>query len=166
MNRTLFAYRLSLTFFIAGLVFSGLTAFPLPQEASLLCRWFGVSDPTAYASLPGIQGWIGFVKVGLDRTYATFPFFGYGTDWLAFGHFAIASLFIGPWRDPVRNDWVLRCGLVCCAAVIPFTLICGQVRQIPFSWRLLDCSFGIIGAIPLLYCLSLTRKLARGGETN
>ena len=139
---------------------SGLTAFPLLQELSLLCRWLGISDPTAYASASGIRAWIAFVSVGLEKTYAAYPFVGYGTDWLAFGHFVIALFFIGPFRDPVRNAWVLRVGIVACILVIPLALICGAIRGIPFGWQLLDCSFGLLGAIPLWYCLNLTKKIA------
>jgi hypothetical protein len=160
LKRTLLAYRLSLSLFIAGLVVSGLTAFPLLTELSILCRWLGIDDPAAYATTSGFRGWIAFVFFGLERTYAAFPFIGYGTDWLAFGHLIIALFFIGPFRDPIRNAWVLRCGLFSCAAVIPLALICGYVRHIPLAWRLLDCSFGIVGAIPLLYCLHLTKKLS------
>jgi hypothetical protein len=54
---------------------------------------------------------------------------------------------------------VLRVGLVACAGVIPLALICGPIRGIPFYWRLIDCSFGVFGALPLLYCLSLTRRM-------
>ena len=25
----------------------------------------------------------------------------------------------------------------------------------PFYWRLIDCAFGVIGIIPLIYCLKL-----------
>jgi hypothetical protein len=160
LQRILIAYRLSLSLFILGLILSGLTAFPLLRELSLLCRWLGISDPAAYENLTGLHRWLAFVFVGLQKTYAAFPFVGYGTDWLAFGHFVIALFFVGPFRDPVRNAWVLRCGLAACAAVIPLALICGYVRQIPLEWRLLDCSFGILGTIPLLYCLYLTKKLA------
>jgi hypothetical protein len=160
LQRTLIAYRLSLSLFILGLILSGLTAFPLLRELSLLCRWLGISDPAAYENLTGLHRWLAFVFFGLQKTYAAFPFVGYGTDWLAFGHFVIALFFVGPFRDPVRNAWVLRCGLVACAAVIPLALICGYVRQIPLAWRLLDCSFGILGAIPLFYCLRLTKRLS------
>ena len=45
------------------------------------------------------------------------------------------------------------------AGVILLALVCGPVRSIPFFWTLIDCSFGIIGAIPLLYCLRLSRKI-------
>jgi hypothetical protein len=146
---------------MAGLVLSGLTAFPLLRELSLLCGWLGISDPAAYETLSGFRAWTAFVFFGLQKTYAACPFVGYGTDWLAFGHFIIALFFIGPFRDPIRNAWVLRCGVIACAAVIPLALICGHIRQIPLAWRLLDCSFGIVGAIPLLYCLYLTKKLPR-----
>lgn len=146
---------------MAGLVLSGLTAFPLLQELALLCSLLGINDPAAYETLSGLRAWIAFVFFGLERTYAAYPFVGYGTDWLAFSHLIIALFFIGPFRDPIQNAWVLRCGLVACAAVIPLALICGHLRHIPPGWRLLDCSFGILGAIPLLYCLHLTKKLAR-----
>ena len=66
---------------------------------------------------------------------------GLGTDWLAFGHLVIALFFVGPWRHPVANAWVLKAGLVACAGVIPLALICGPLRGIPFYWRLIDCSF-------------------------
>jgi hypothetical protein len=160
MRRDLVAFRVSLGLFIAGLILSGLTAFPILGELSLLCRWLGISDPAAYETLSGLRRWLALVFFGLEKTYAAFPFVGYGTDWLAFGHLIIALFFIGPFRDPVRNTWVLRCGLVACAAVIPLALICGHIRQIPFECRLLDCSFGILGAIPLFYCLHLTKKLS------
>jgi hypothetical protein len=161
LKGTLLAYRVSLSLFIAGVIVSGLTAFPLLQELSILSRWLGIDAPAAYESLSGFRAWIAFVFFGLEKTYAAFPFIGYGTDWLAFGHLIIALFFVGPFRNPVRNAWVLRRGLVACAAVIPLALICGYVRHIPLAWRLIDCSFGIVGAIPLLYCLHLTKKIAR-----
>ena len=160
-ERTLIIFRLSLSVFIAGLILSGLTAFPLLYELSLLCRWLGISDPAGYEFLSGIRRWLAFVYFGLQKTYAAFPFVGYGTDWLGFGHFIIALFFIGPFRNPIRNAWVLRCGLAACGAVIPLALICGYVRQIPLPWRLFDCSFGVLGAVLLLYCLHLTKKLSR-----
>jgi len=72
----------------------------------------------------------------------------YGTDWLAFGHLVIATAFIGPLRDPVRNKWIIDWGLIACVGVLPLALICGPLRGIPFYWRLIDCSFGFVGAIP------------------
>ncbi len=161
MKRTLLAYRISLGLFIVGLVLSGLTAFSILPELSIICRWLGIDDPSNYETFSGLRRWIAFVFFGLQKTYAAFPFVGYGTDWLAFGHLIIALFFIGPFHDPVRNAWVLRAGLVACAAVIPLALICGAFRGIPFAWQLLDCSFGVLGAIPLLYCLRLTKQIAK-----
>jgi hypothetical protein len=40
-------------------------------------------------------------------------------------------------------------------------MICGPLRGIPFYWRLIDCSFGILGAIPLIYCMRLLPRVAR-----
>jgi hypothetical protein len=152
-------YRLALGSFIVGLILSGVTAFPLLTELRLLASWLGISDAAGYQSLTGLQHWIGYVLFGLEQTYARFPFIGYGTDWLAFGHLAIAVFFIRPLSKPLESDWVLKCGLVCCGAVIPLALIAGQVRGIPLYWRLIDSSFGVLGAVPLLYCLRLTQKM-------
>jgi hypothetical protein len=64
----------------------------------------------------------------------------------------IAVAFIGPYRDPVRNKWVITFGLIACVGVLPLAIIAGQIRGIPLAWRLIDCSFGIVAAIPLLLC--------------
>ena len=71
--------------------------------------------------------------------------------------------FIRPLWKPLESDWVLKCGLVCCAGIFPFALIAGHVRGIPLYWRLIDCSFGVLGALPLLYCLRLTRRMRKVG---
>lgn len=153
-------YRVILGLFIVALVLSGVTAFPLVTELSILSSIVGVEDPAEYASYSGLKHWIAYVHHGLVTTNESFPFLAYGTDWLAFGHIVIALFFIGPLIDPVPNAWVLKIGLVACAGVIPLAMIAGPIREIPFYWRLIDCSFGILGAIPLLYCLKLTRKMS------
>ena len=45
--------------------------------------------------------------------------------------------------------------------MIPLALICGPIRGIPFYWRLIDCAFGEIGIIPLIYCLKLVRRIEK-----
>jgi hypothetical protein len=152
-------YRFVLGTFIVGLALSGVTAFPLLHEVDLLARLLGIPADAAPGSQSGLAFWIATVREGLRATDATYPWLAYGTDWLAFGHLAIALFFVGPWREPVANAWVLKVGLVACACVIPLALICGPIRGIPFYWRLIDCSFGVFGALPLLYCLKLTRQL-------
>ena len=98
--------------------------------------------------------------LALATTDAQYPFLAYGTDWLAFAHLVIAVAFVGAWRDPLRNVWVLDFGLIACAMVIPLALICGPLRGIPWFWRLLDCSFGVLGSIPLFMARRLVWRLA------
>lgn len=139
--------RLWLVVFIVCLVLSGLTAFPLVHEL----RWTqGLLDSTPLGDwLPGLTGWIDRVREGLDATDAEYPFVLYGTDWLAFAHLVIAVAFYGPYRDPVRNIWVIEFGMIACAGIIPLALICGPVRGIPLWWSVIDMSFGVFGVIPL-----------------
>ena len=87
----------------------------------------------------------------------------YGTDWLAFAHLAIDVAFLGPLRDPVRNKWILVFGVIACAGVVPLALIAGPIREIPLYWRLIDCSFGILGVIPLLICLRYVHMIEQHG---
>jgi hypothetical protein len=160
---TLRRYRLVLGVFIVGLVLSGVTAFPLLHELELLARMLGIPTDVSPASQTGLAFWIATVREGLRAMHAAYPWLAYGTDWLAFGHIVIALFFIGPWRDPVPNAWVLKIGLVACAGIVPLALICGPIRGIPFYWQLIDCSFGVFGALPLLYCLALTKRLKEQG---
>jgi len=48
----------------------------------------------------------GFAEVyhRLDQTCARFPFFGYGADWLSFGHRASAAFFVRPLFHPPDSD--------------------------------------------------------------
>jgi len=149
----LIRYRIALGIFIIGLVLGGISALPLQSELSILDRSFG--------SHLELGRFISGVHSGIIETYARFPFFGYATDWLGFGHFVIAAFFILPFVDPIRYRAVLRVGLAACAGVIVLALICGPIRGIPFFWTLIDCSFGVFGAIPLFYCLRLTAKRDR-----
>ncbi|MES2692991.1 MAG: hypothetical protein V4773_05920 [Verrucomicrobiota bacterium] len=110
----------------------------------------------------GLRSWILQIQGGLADTYTKYPWVGYGTDWLAFGHIVIALFFIQPWRDPVGQAWVLRVGLVACVLVVPLALIAGPMRGIPFYWRLIDCSFGVFGVVPLWYALRCVRRIERG----
>ena len=135
--------------FIIGLVMSGLTAFPLEWEVRTLAHILGATDSMGPGDATGLLHWILRVREGLIQTNDRFPFMAYGTDWLAFGHIVIALAFVGPLRDPVRNRWTIEWGMLACALVVPLAFICGPVRGIPVYWRLIDCSFGVFGIIPL-----------------
>jgi hypothetical protein len=154
--------RFWLAVFIVGLVLSGITAFPLESEL----RGFDTILHTAalhqITESAHLLSWIDRVFEALADTNARYPFLAYGTDWLAFAHLVIAVAFIGPYIDPVRNKWVITFGLIACAGVIPMALIAGPIRGIPFPWRLVDCSFGALGSVPLLICRRLIIALERG----
>lgn len=121
-------------FFIVALVLSGLTAFALETELDwLLADW--PLDPTS-----SLHVWVQMVYEALKDTNMRYPFLAYGYDWLAFGHLVIALFFIGVYRNPVQNKWV---------------------RGIPVCWRLIDCSFGIIGIGPLLICYNKISRLQK-----
>lgn len=150
--------RILLIGFITGLVLSGLTAFPLEKELMVLAGLLGASSNSLPGQFTGLLFWIVTVRNGLRATYAAYPFIAYGTDWLAFAHLVIAVAFYGPLRDPVRNIWVIDFGLIACAGIIPLALICGPLRGIPFYWQLIDCSFGVVGFIPLWLCRKYIRE--------
>ncbi len=150
--------RLILGFFIIGLVLSGLTAFPLVWESQLLTSWFGKTTAIG-SSFPGLAYWLELVREGLETADRHYPFLAYGTDWLAFAHLVIAIAFIGPLKDPIKNIWVVEFGMIACLLVIPLALICGPIRGIPFFWRIIDCSFGVLGLIPLIIVRTLTLRL-------
>ncbi len=141
-----------LAVFIAGLVLSGVTAFPLQSELGWLAHLLHTSWLRPIAESTHLLPWIERVSEALSVTNGRYPFLAYGTDWLAFAHLVIAIAFIGPWVDPVRNKWVITFGLIACAGVIPLALIAGPIRGIPLPWRLIDCSFGVLGSVPLLIC--------------
>jgi hypothetical protein len=151
--------RFWIVLFVIGLVLSGVTAFPLGIESRWLDRFLhGTAWPIASHLRWGVS-WIDQVSAGLTATYAEYPFVAYGTDWLAFAHLMIAVAFYGPYRDPVRNIWVVQFGLIACLGVIPLALICGPLRHIPTWWTPVDISFGVFGAIPLYIIYRLVKRI-------
>lgn len=153
--------RFWLAVFIIGLVLSGITAFPLETELSLLVSILHAGWLRPISELTGLLPWLEPVYSGLHTTNANYPFLAYGTDWLAFAHLVIAVAFIGLCIDPVRNKWVITFGLIACAGVVPLALVAGAIRGIPFPWRLIDCTFGLLGAVPLLFARQSIRALER-----
>ena len=148
-----------------GLVVSGATALPLESEIKLVTRIIGATG-SAGLKPSGLLHWLDQVRDGLVKTNTDYPFIAYGTDWLAFGHFVIAIAFIGPLRDPVKNVWVVEFGMIACALVVPYAFIMGAVRGIPLGWRLVDCSFGVLGIVPLWFCRKYIRQLGRSLATS
>jgi len=154
-------------FFIVGLVLSGATAIPLQSEVDCLAK---VSDAQRWmdsggAGAPAWALMLTQIQAALQHVNTSYPFLFYGMDWLAFGHFAIALAFVGALRDPVRNRWLFDFGLMACVLVIPYAFVFGAIRGIPLWWRLIDCSFGVVGAVPLWFCRKWSRELESRGST-
>ncbi len=145
--------RLLILFFMAALIVSGATA--MPAESGL--RWLMQYKDMMPQKL---GDWLQTCYAALVDTNDKYPFLAYGYDWLAFAHFMIALSFIGPLKDPVKNIWIIDWQIICCVAVFPLALIAGPIRQIPIFHIVIDCSFGLLGIIPLLICRRWINKLA------
>lgn len=153
-------FRVLMLVVIAGLVLSGVTAFPLLYELELLATTIGSPPETSTHPWHGLQAWIQQVRDGLRDTYPQYPWIAYGTDWLAFGHLVIALFFVGPVIWPRRDHRAtLIAGLIACVGVIPLAFIAGEIRGIPWGWRLIDCAFGVFGFIPLWWALMIHRRV-------
>lgn len=137
--------RMLIILFMIGLIVSGITAFPIEILLSLTMKYL-------YLFPDFIKNWLSIVYIAIHNTNETYPFLSYGTDWLAFAHIVIAVVFIGPLKDPVKNIWVIQFGMIACMMVVPLALIAGYIREIPFFWRIIDCSFGFWGFILLVWC--------------
>ena len=151
--------RVLVLFFMIALILSGITAFPVETELRWLLR-----HP---ALVPGFaEIWLQNVFVAIAETNVQFPMLAYGFDWLAFAHIVIALLFVGVLKDPVKNKWIIEWAMLCCVAIFPLAFIAGPIRQIPIYHILIDCSFGIIGLIPLFICRRWINELPQNNITN
>jgi hypothetical protein len=146
--------RWMIVFFIVALVLSGVTAFPVYSEL----KWAKAHNLIDTGTMMG--QWLQRVWEGVDDTNSKHHFMFYGYDWLAFAHIVIAMAFIGPLKDPVKNIWIVEWAMLACIAVIPLALICGTIRDIPWFHILIDCSFGIIGIVPLYITRRWIKQLA------
>ena len=158
MEDSIKVVRRWLVFFIGTLALSGVTAMPAEWELSFAIKFF---DETSV-----VGSWLNKIYLAVHETGKKFPYLFYGYDWLAFAHIVIAIAFIRPYKDPVKNKWVLEFGTIACLLIIPFALFMGYFRGIPFWWRLIDCSFGIFGLIPLGICYNKITQLEKVARQN
>lgn len=138
--------------FIICLVSSGVTAFPIESELK-------IAHDNLFLLPTFLRNWIETVYQAVHASNGNYPFLSYGTDWLAFAHLAIAVAFIGPLKDPVRNIWVIQFGMIACLMIFPLALVAGHIREIPFYWQMIDCSFGVFGFILLYIIFKQIKKL-------
>ena len=151
--------RLIILFFIVALILSGVTAFPVETEL----RWLQ-NHPSLVPSFA--DKWLKDVYAALIETNTKYPMLAYGFDWLAFAHIVIAMAFIGPIKDPVKNKWIIDWAMLACVAVFPLAFIAGPIRSIPMFHILIDCSFGVIGLIPLAICRKWIKELENEKNVN
>lgn len=150
-NRDIKIIRSLLAFFIVALLVGGFTAIPIITELSALLKIFPADSFMYY--------WLQKVLLAYKNVNEEYSFLLYGYDWLAFAHFILVILFIGPYKNPVKNIWVIEFGLIACVLIFPLTFIAGYFRKIPIGWQLIDCSFGIFGFIPLWICYRKIKNL-------
>ena len=144
--------RLILLFMLA-LFISGLTAIPVAIQVDFVLA--NIDNRTA------VYRWLQKVLFAYNDVATAYPFLFYGYDWLAFAHFILAVLFMGPYKDPVKNIWVIQFGLIACVLVLPFAVIAGHFRHIPLMWRAIDCCFGVFGFLLLWIIYIKTKTLIK-----
>ncbi len=145
--------RLLILFFMIALIISGITAMPAETELRWLMQYKEMFPER-------LGNWLQRCYSALTDTNEKYPFLAYGYDWLAFAHIVIALSFIGVYRDPVRNIWIINWQIINCIAVVPLAFIAGPIRQIPVFHILIDCCFGLFGIVPLVICKKWINKLA------
>ena len=128
-----------------GLFLSGVTVWPAIFELKTLVHLVWGDRPAT----DGLHQFILLAITGLEETKARYPFMLYAGDWLAFAHVMLSILFAGAIRDPVRNKWIVQCGLIMCALVPFLAGICNPIRQLPAWWFWIDFAFAPGAAIPL-----------------
>jgi hypothetical protein len=139
-----------------GLLVSGVTIWPAVWELKTAVRivW-GDQTPTGELHRFVLQ------TIGaLESVRANQPFLLYAGDWLAFAHIALAVLFAGAMRDPVRNVWIVQCGLLMCLGVPILAGACVPLRGLPWMWFFVDFAFAPAAALPLWIAL---RDIRRAG---
>jgi hypothetical protein len=137
-----------------GLFLSGVTVWPAVSELKMAVRMvWGDGEPDGV-----LHSFILQAIDGLESVEENFSFMLYAHDWLAFAHIVLAILFAGAIRDPVRNIWIVQCGLIMCALVPVLAGICIPIRGLPLVWFWVDFSFAPAAALPLWIALRDIRR--------
>ena len=140
---------------VFGLLASAVTIWPAIPELKMAVRivW-GDTEPTGI-----LHSFILQAINALEVTEADYPFMLYAHDWLAFAHIVLAILFAGAIRDPIRNVWIVQCGLIMCALIPVLAGICVPLRGIPMVWFWIDFAFAPGAALPLWIALRDIRRV-------
>lgn len=148
--------RWRLGLFMLGLVGVGLSVFPV---VTLVAQLQEMSQH--YPADNRLVIWINQVYQALQYNQQHYPFLLYSFDWLGFAHLLIALVFVGAWRDPVKNIWVIEFGVLACLLTFPAILIFGLKTAIPVFWWGIDALFGLIGIYLLWQAKRDTQRLIK-----
>ena len=138
-----------------GLFISGVTIWPAITELKLglsILNTLGLGETQLFEFTTQIRE--SLIVIKKDH-----PQIMYGYDWLAFAHIVLAILFYGAAKDPVRNRWVIKCGLIMCALIPVLAAIAIPFRSIPYFWFFIDFAFTPAAAIPLFIAFKDVSKI-------
>lgn len=149
--------RAMISFIVFGLLVSGITVWPAVSELKLAVKivW-GESPPTGV-----LHSFVMQAIDGLEYIGSNYPFMLYAHDWLAFAHIVLAILFAGAINDPVRNKWIIQCGLIMCALIPVLAGICIPIRGLPLRWFWIDTAFAPAAGVPLWIALINIKRIEK-----
>jgi len=151
-NRLRRKIKIAIIITIAGLLLNGISAVPLISELKILL--------SKHDALPQfLRDWWVYVNKGVNYTTRYYPFMRYGFDWLAFAHLLIAIAFIGPLKDPIKNEWVVRWGMIASALSVVMAFGWERFRGIPLWWSCIDAAIAIVAFIVLWLCSKWINEL-------
>jgi hypothetical protein len=153
-NRLRRKIKIAIIITIAGLLLNGISAIPLISELKIL-----LSKPDALPQF--LRDWWMYVNKGVNNTTRFYPFMRYGFDWLAFAHLLIAIAFIGPLKDPIKNEWIIRWGMIASALSVVMALGWERLRGIPLWWSCIDAAIAIVAFIVLWLCNNWIKELKK-----
>ncbi len=146
--------NISIWITIVGLVLNGASAFALHTELNIILHFDNMLPQSVY-------DWLFTVREAISDAELRNPFMLYGYDWLGFAHLFIAIAFLGPLKDPVKNEWVVKFGMIVSALTVFISLFYEQVREIPFFWSLIDAAIGLAAFIILFFCNRWIKELKK-----
>jgi hypothetical protein len=156
----LLAARTGLLIVSVGLILSGLTCYFLPWELETLVKAMAALGQERNHYSAEMYGFLVDTGEGVMAA-ASHPQLFLGTDYLGFAHVLFAILFLGALRDPARNLWVVKFGVISSALVVPAALLFGWMRGAPMMHRFVDASFGVVSLGLMVWTLRSVQSLAR-----
>jgi hypothetical protein len=145
-----------------GLLLSGVTIWPATWELQALVDV--VWGPGEASGV--MHGFVLRVMEAIEQVGVEYPFLFYAGDWLAFAMIVLAILFYGARRDPVRNVWIVQCGLIMCALVPVLAAICVPLRGLPLQWFWVDTAFAPAAGLPLWIALRDIRRAEKASSAD